>query len=110
MPNATALTFAADDRTTIFLPASSTIPVLSNTPLANISTSYSMYSEAKGISAAATASLTDIAELPRLHILTLVTANVSTGQVYNVWLVAALKSATPSLPVAIINLRYPNKK
>jgi hypothetical protein len=102
MPYTTADTLTALDLTTNNLPASKTIPVRSNTPLDDNAESNSMYSATVGVAALATASCTVHALLPRLHMLTVATVNVFAGHVYNVVLVAAARSATPNLPVAII--------
>ena len=88
--------------TTNNLPASSTKPVLSRTPLATISTSYSMYSASLGVADDAIAIRTSAGVVPRLHILTVNTENVLVGQVYNVVFVASAKSSVPNLTVAII--------
>ena len=53
--------------TTKILPASITIPVLSSTPFANISASYSIYSAFVGVPAAATAILTLLVPVLLLH-------------------------------------------
>ena len=73
--------FGLDDLTTNLLPALRTIPVLSNTPLDSNSTSHSKYSPSVGVSSDATAKRIEFAEFPRFNIDTLVTANVSAGQV-----------------------------
>ena len=73
MPYATALTLAVLEYTMRYNPAFSTRPVRSNTPLGNISVSYSIYSPAVGLVVADTANLTVIAELLLLQIETVAT-------------------------------------
>jgi len=102
MPYATALTLAALDLTTNILPASSTIPVRSRTPLADKLVSNSMYSAALGVDVVDIAICTVAAVDPLLQTLTVSTVNVSAGQVYTEVLVAAARSFDPNLPVAII--------
>jgi hypothetical protein len=51
---------------------------------------------------AATATRMVAADAPLFTIFTVITENVVAGTVYSVVLVAAARSATPSLPVAII--------
>jgi hypothetical protein len=102
MPYTTADTLVALDLITNNLPASNTIPVRSSTPFDDKVASNSMYSATAGVAALAIASCTVHVDAPRLQTLTVATVNVLAGHVYNVVLVAADKSAIPSLPVAII--------
>jgi hypothetical protein len=81
MPIATALTLTALEYTTSICPAANAIPDLSNTPLGNNSTSYSMYSLFTGVPALATAILTDTAAFPLLHIEQVTIEKVLVGQV-----------------------------
>tara|TARA_B110000090_G_scaffold138449_1_gene152301 strand:+ start:3041 stop:3352 length:312 start_codon:yes stop_codon:yes gene_type:complete len=96
----TADAFAALQYATIFCVADKTIPVRSNTPLASISTSYSMYSANVGVAVAETAMRIVTAWLPLLTIFKLAIVYVSAGAVYTVVFVAALISFAPNLPVA----------
>jgi hypothetical protein len=73
----------------MFLPAFIITPVLSNTPLAPICASYSIYSALVGDVEAASATLTVAVVVPLLHRLMLHTVKVLLGTVYNVVLVAA---------------------
>jgi hypothetical protein len=103
IPYATALTLAVSDLTTKTLFASITIPVLSSTPLAGKSTSNSKKSEFEGVPLVDSANLIFAACEPLLQTDTVTTENVSGGTVYiDTSVLGALKSADPSLPVAII--------
>jgi hypothetical protein len=106
MPIATADTLVMLLLTTRIFPVSSTIPVLSSTPLAAIVESYSMYSALVGVAAAATAIRMVIADAFRLQMLNVATVNVSAGTVYTYVSVAAAKSDAPRLPVAILILHW----
>jgi hypothetical protein len=101
MPQATTDTFARLDLTTSSLPVSITIPVRSKTALAGIDTSYSINSPFAGVLVAAIANLTVIDAAFLLQILTVTTANVSSGTVYTVVFDAPARSAVPNLPVAM---------
>ena len=81
MPNATALTLAAFDQTTRYLPVSSTRPVRSSTPFGSISVSYSIHSSAVGVATDAIATLQVTAELLLLQIDIVATVNVVDGTV-----------------------------
>ena len=81
MPNATAVILTALALTTNTLPACKTMPVLSQTPLANTSESNSRYSDAVGVPDAATAILTNVDVAALLQRLTVTTAKVVAGTV-----------------------------
>jgi hypothetical protein len=70
--------------------------------LADKLVSYSIYSESAGVAEDATAILIVADDAPLFTTLIVTTENVLAGTVYRVVLVAAERSATPSLPVAII--------
>ena len=102
IPIATAEQLAVLVCTTMFLPASTTIPVLSSTPFGRISVSYSKYSSLAGVVVVDSDTLQVTAELDLLQIDTVTTANVVAGHVYSVAFVAAERFAVPNLPVARI--------